>query len=46
MKHLFDVFDHLIESLEDAQVDAVVIDMVQDAREALEESLEQLDDEE
>jgi len=46
MKHLFDVFDHLIESLEDAQVDPVVIDMVNDAREALEESLEELDEEE
>ncbi len=45
MKHLFDVFDHLIESLEDAQVDPVVIDMVTDAREALEDSLDELEDE-
>lgn len=39
MKHLFDVFDHLIESLEEAGVDPVVQDMVADAREALEDSL-------
>lgn len=39
MKHLFDVFDHLIESLEEAQVDPVVIDMVNDAKEAFEDSL-------
>lgn len=43
MKHLFDVFDHLIESLEDAQADPMVIDMVNDAREALEDSLEEDD---
>ncbi len=39
MKHLFDIFDHLVESLEDEQVDPVVIDMVNDAREALEDSM-------
>jgi hypothetical protein len=46
MKHLFDVFEHLIESLEEAQVDPMVIDMVNDAREALEDSLEELEEEE
>tara|TARA_Y100000817_G_scaffold213236_1_gene167574 strand:- start:428 stop:568 length:141 start_codon:yes stop_codon:yes gene_type:complete len=45
MKHLFDVFDHLVESLEDAQVDPIVIDMVNDAREALEDSLAEEEEE-
>ena len=44
MKHLFDIFDHLVESLEDAHADPMVIDMVTDAREALEESLEELEE--
>ena len=38
-KHLFDQFDHLIESLQDENADPLVIDMVNDAREALEEML-------
>tara|TARA_R110000824_G_C14925685_1_gene648163 strand:+ start:300 stop:464 length:165 start_codon:yes stop_codon:yes gene_type:complete len=39
VKHLFDQFDHLIESLEDENVDPMIVDMVNEAREALEESL-------
>ena len=46
MKHLFDVFDHLIESLEEAGVDPVILDMVSDAREALEDSLDSQNTEE
>lgn len=35
MKHVFDVFDHLIETLEDENIDPMIIDMVGDAKEAL-----------
>ena len=40
LEHLYDIFDHLIESLEDAHVDPIVIELTNDARTALEESLE------
>jgi len=43
MKHLFDVFKHLIESLEEAGVDPVIQDMVTDALEALSESMDSED---
>ena len=46
-EQLFSMFKHLIESLEDAQTDPYVLDMVNDALVAFEESLqleEQLED--
>ena len=41
MKYIFDIFEHLIESLEDENVDPMVIDMVNDAKEALSETLDE-----
>lgn len=46
MKHIFDIFDHLIENLEDENVDPMVVDMVNDALKAFSESLEEDEDEE
>ena len=45
MKYVFDIFEHLIETLEDENVDPLVIDMVNDALKAFSESLETDDDE-
>ena len=41
MKYIFDIFEHLIEALQDENVDPMVIDMVNDAKEALSETLEE-----
>ena len=41
MKYIFDIFDHLIEALEDENIDPMVIDMVNDAKEALSETLDE-----
>ena len=44
MKHIFDIFEHLIETLEDDNVDPLVIDMVNDALKAFTEYLEENDE--
>tara|TARA_R100000008_G_scaffold11713_1_gene5900 strand:- start:140 stop:301 length:162 start_codon:yes stop_codon:yes gene_type:complete len=44
LEHLFKMFDHLVEELEDAQIDPVVIELINDARNALEDSLDDDDD--
>ncbi len=46
MKHVFDVFDHLIETLEEENVDPMITDMVNDAKEALLDLLDSTDSEE
>jgi|TARA_R110001583_G_scaffold57072_1_gene171553 hypothetical protein len=38
ISHVYAIFEHLIESLEDARIDPVIIAMINDAREALEEN--------
>ena len=41
MKYIYDIFEHLIEALEDENVDPMVIDMVNDAKEALSDTLDE-----
>ena len=43
--HIYKILDHLIESMEDAGIDPAVIDMILDAKEALEESTTSQDEE-
>ena len=41
--HIYQMIDHLIESMEEAGVDPAITDLISDAKELLEESQEQED---